>query len=204
MNDPNCHETHQNPHDEYCCMYGIESNHEIIEPIGPQKNRCLPNMRKKWILVLIINSLIFVPFCLLESFSVQQTGHPCEKEIKSTLTEYYYYWDNNVYNRLMHMFWYDVDRFQNETNISREEVVSLIKRDKANSGIISSTSRPRWNTMTIKDLSPYEGFSIVFMEDYEIERTDKNKATKFVLENHVEMDYNFNITSIYQRTISSR
>ena len=168
-----------------------------------KKERTFSFKKRESGLLFILAALLFVSFCLLESFSFQRTGHPYEKEIKSTLTEYFYYWDNNVYNRLMHMFWYDVDRFQNETNISREEVVSLIKRDKANSGIISSTSRPRWGTMTINNL-PYEGFSIVFIEDYEIERTDKNKATKFVLENHVEMDQYFNITSIYQRTVSSR
>lgn len=203
MKCPNCNETHHDSHAKYYNKREIILSYEKKFSKDLKKERTFSFKKRESRLLVFFIALLFVSICLLESFSVQQTGHPYEKEIKSALKEYFYYWDNNLYERLMHMFWYDVDRFQNEKNISREKVILLIKRDKANSGIISSTSRPRWNTMTIKNL-PYEGFSIVFLEDYEIERTDKNKATKFVLENHVEMDQYFNITSIYQRTVSSK
>ena len=126
-----------------------------------------------------------------------------EEEIKSVLKWFFYYWDNNQYESLMQMFCYDVDRFQNVRNVSREKVISLIKRDKANSGIYGSVSKPRWNTLTVQNL-PIEGYSIILMEDYEIDRADKSKAIKFVLENHIEMDQYYNITSFYQKTVSSR
>ena len=123
-----------------------------------------------------------------------------EKEIKSRLNEYFTCLDNNRIEDLKNLFAPMVDRFQNARNISRETVVQTIKKDDANSGILSKNSRPRWNTLEVKRLGN-GGFFVVLEEDFEIDRVDKNKFTKFVLKNEVEFDQYYNITSIYQNTI---
>ena len=95
----------------------------------------------------------------------------------------------------------NVNRFHDMYNVSNAEVIEHCRNYDATFKVISKHSDVRWNTLQINGISPDE-ISVVYVEDYTIERKDKSKYSKFVLEKHLILDRTYRITSVYDVQLS--
>ena len=90
----------------------------------------------------------------------------------------------------------NVRRYHNSYNISNKKVMeNYVNYDKM-FGVNGKHISVRWNTLEVQNL-PSGEVSVVYVEDFSIDRKDKNKYSKFVLEKHVDLDKDYKIVSIY-------
>lgn len=107
---------------------------------------------------------------------------------------------NNDYERLEEIYAYHVNRYHGIYDVSNSEVVERHRNYDNKFGVYAKQASIRWNTLQIWEI--VDGYSIVYVEDYHIDRTDKSKYSDFVLEKHIEFDDNFKIVSEYDVQLS--
>ena len=108
---------------------------------------------------------------------------------------------SNDFSTLSTLYADRVERFHDAYNISNAEVIEKCKKYDATFGVTGKHTSVRWNTLEVEKL-PGNFFSIVYIEDYSIDRKDKTKYSKFVLEKHMILNHNYTITSIYDVQLS--
>lgn len=107
----------------------------------------------------------------------------------------------NDYDRIAELYAYSVDRYHNIYNVTKYDVVERYKNYDDKFGVYNKTVSIRWNTLQVGQKS-YGGYSVVYVEDYHIDRYDKSKYTDFVIEQHIELDDDYKIVSIYDVQLS--
>ena len=104
---------------------------------------------------------------------------------------------SNDYEALSNLYAEYVDRYHNAYNLSKQEVVEKHENYDSKFGVYGKYINVRWNTLRVDRLSDDE-ISVVYTEDYSIDREDKTKYSKFVLEEHLILNSDYKIISIYE------
>lgn len=107
---------------------------------------------------------------------------------------------NNDYNRIAELYAFNVKRYHSIYDVTNAEVVERYRNYDKKFRVYSKRANIRWNTFQIWKNT--NGYSVVYVEDYHIDREDKSKYTDFVLEKHIELDNNFKIVSEYDVQLS--
>uniref|UniRef100_UPI004048F036 S1C family serine protease n=1 Tax=Gelidibacter sp. TaxID=2018083 RepID=UPI004048F036 len=123
-------------------------------------------------------------------------------DIKSIISKYYYYINNEEYSSLYNIYNNKLDRFFDYFNISSDEAVNKAKSYKSKFKITSSANEINWSTLKIESLDDNSYF-ITFNMNYHIERIDKNKAQNFNIDIIMNMTSDMKIKSIYENIIKS-
>ena len=104
--------------------------------------------------------------------------------------------ENDDFEAISQLYASMVRRYYDIRDISNNEVVEKYKNYNKLSGVYGKHCSVRWNTLQVQKLSE-GGVSVVYVEDYSIDRYDKTKFSKFVLEKHIELDKDYRIVSVY-------
>lgn len=107
---------------------------------------------------------------------------------------------NNNYNRIAELYAFNVKRYHNIYDVTNAEVVERYRKYDSKFGVYSKQASIRWNTLQIWKNT--NGYSVVYIEDYHIERENKSKYSDFVLEKHIELNTDFKIVSEYDVQLS--
>lgn len=107
---------------------------------------------------------------------------------------------SNDYGKLSELYAYHVKRYHSIYNVSNGEVVNRYRNYDNKFGVYAKRASIRWNTLQIYKIA--DGYSVVYVEDYHIDRADKSKYSNFELEKHIELDANFKIVSEYDVQLS--
>lgn len=107
---------------------------------------------------------------------------------------------NNDYNRIAELYAFNVQRYHSIYDVTNAEVVKRCRNYDNKFGVYSKRASIRWNTLQIWKNT--NGYSVVYVEDYHIDREDKSKYSDFVLEKHIELDTDFKIVSEYDVQLS--
>lgn len=105
--------------------------------------------------------------------------------------------ENNMFDTLKQMYSDTVRKFfLYGENWSKEKIVKQSKNYDSKYGISSKCVNIRWDTWESKYL-PNGEMEVGFIEDYNIDRKDTTKPTKFVLHYHIILDKEGKIASVY-------
>lgn len=96
-----------------------------------------------------------------------------------------------------------VDRFHNAYNLSNSQVIEKYRNYDKKFGVYAKHINVRWNTLHIEKISEDE-LAVVFIEDFSIDRVDNTKYSIFELEEHLILDSDYKIKSIYDNQLSKR
>lgn len=107
---------------------------------------------------------------------------------------------NNDYGRISEIYASHVERYHNIYDVTNSEVVDRYRNYDNKFQVYGKRASIRWNTLQIWQNS--YGYSVVFVEDYHIDRVDKSKYSNFVLERHLELNQDFKIVSEYDVQLS--
>lgn len=159
--------------------------------------------RKKhwlWIIVILLAGAIGVYFFNSSetggSGSTYNSGEQDRNKVISTITRYNDAYTSNDFDALLNIYARYVTRYHAVYNWTNEEVVNDYKKYDRVFGVYGKHISVRWNTLQIERLSDNE-ISVVFVEDYSIDRVDKSKYSFYVLEKHIIFDQDYRIKSIY-------
>lgn len=108
---------------------------------------------------------------------------------------------DNDYGRIADVYAYNVKRYHGIYNVTRGEVVARYKNYDNKFGVYGKHISVRWNTLQVWKNSN-GGYSVVYEEDYHIDRYDNSKYTDYVLEKHLELDEDYKIVSEYDNQLS--
>jgi hypothetical protein len=120
--------------------------------------------------------------------------------IKKLIQQYYSIAEQRDYNQLNTVFTSRMTRYFNNFDIDINQVIKLSENYNKKYGVISSSSSVRWDSFKISKLI-YGNYSIDYILDYSISRTDKNKPSKFVLHIIAEVTSDYHIQGIYENII---
>lgn len=107
----------------------------------------------------------------------------------------------NDYSTLSSLYSENVTRYHDAHNLSNAEVVEHYKNYDSRFGVYAKHISVRWESLQIDRVSDFE-LSVVFVEDYSIDRADNSKYSIFVLEEHLILDKDYKIKSIYDVQLS--
>lgn len=141
----------------------------------------------------------------MQSFNPVVTTPPTskphyEQRVRNTVQSLCEATVNNDYGRISEIYASRIKRYHGKYDISNSEVVETYRNYDNKFGVYSKRASIRWNTLQIGKIT--DGYSVVYVEDYHIDRTDKSKYSDFVLEKHIELDANFKIVSEYDVQLS--
>lgn len=108
---------------------------------------------------------------------------------------------NNDYERIADVYAYNVKRYHGIYNVTKYEVVERYKNYDKKFGVYGKHTSVRWNTLRVWKNSD-GGYSVVYVEDYHIDRYDNSKYTDYVLEKHLELDKDYKVVSVYDNQLS--
>lgn len=118
-----------------------------------------------------------------------------EQKVRNTVQSLCEATVSNDYGKLSELYAYHVKRYHSIYDVSNGEVVNKYRGYDNKFGVYAKRASIRWNTLQICKIA--DGYSVVYVEDYHIDRADKSKYSDFVLEKHIELDANFKIVSEY-------
>lgn len=147
---------------------------------------------------LNINSIPFDKF-RNEKRNIQQEVRLTDNEVKSIIKEYYKIVSDEDWDRLLEVYSNTLSRFYNRFNVTKYEAVNSAKNYMNDSGILRAKYFVRWNT--VETFNSSLGTEVRFIMDYEIERKDKSKPSKFVLNIVMMIDNNKQVKSIYENIL---
>ncbi len=124
-----------------------------------------------------------------------------EDRVVNTINTLNYAYAANDFNVLAEVYAQHVDRFHDAYHLSKSTVIGKYRKYDSMFGVYGKHINVRWNTLQMNRLSDDE-LSVVFVEDYTIDRYDKSKYSVFVLEEHLILDRNYKIKSIYDVQLS--
>ena len=130
------------------------------------------------------------------------TDNQYETTIRNTIVTLCNAVVTNDYAKIADIYAINVNRYHGSYNVTRNEVVENYKKYDSKFGVYGKQISVRWNTLQIWKNT--NGYSVVYVEDYHIDRENKVKFTDFVLEKHIELDDNFQIISEYDVQLSKR
>lgn len=107
----------------------------------------------------------------------------------------------NDFLTLSSLYSENVTRYHDAHNLSNAEVVEHYKNYDSRFGVYAKHISVRWESLQIDRVSDFE-LSVVFVEDYSIDRADNSKYSIFVLEEHLILDKDYKIKSIYDVQLS--
>lgn len=128
------------------------------------------------------------------------TKNNYEQYVKNTVQALCEATINNDYGRIAELYAFTVKRYHSIYDVTNAEVVERYRNYNNKFGVYSKRASIRWNTLQVWEHS--NGYSVVYVEDYHIDREDKSKYSDFVLEKHIELDTNFKIVSEYDVQLS--
>lgn len=147
--------------------------------------------------LLIGASIAFVIF----RQSNQRTDVVDEERIINIINTFNNAYATNDFHTLSNLYSENVERYHNAYNLSNAEVVGKYKKYDSKFGVYGKHINVRWNTLQI-DRLPNEELSVTYIEDYSIDRVDDSKYSVYVLEEHLILDKNYKIKSIYEVQLS--
>jgi len=146
----------------------------------------------------VIVDITDVDDCVITFNRDNKTHSPDRTRITNTISNYYENLKNNQFENLRQMFAYQVQRFYDLNNVDRNIVVERIERYDKTFGIYGKYFSVRWNTLEVYEVGGF--FSISYLLDYSIDRYNKTKPSKFLIEKHIKLNQNYQIVSIYETT----
>ena len=94
-----------------------------------------------------------------------------------------------------------VERFQDAYNKDRDYVIGCHRRYDKTFKVYGKHSSLRWDSFEMRMLNNGQ-LNVKIVEDYSIDREDKNKYSVFVLEKHFIIDHSYHIVSVYDNQLS--
>lgn len=94
-----------------------------------------------------------------------------------------------------------VERFQDAYNKDRDYVIGCHQRYDKTFKVYGKHSSLRWESFEMRMLNNGQ-LSVTIVEDYSIDRKDKDKYSVFVLEKHFIIDSSYHIVSVYDNQLS--
>lgn len=94
-----------------------------------------------------------------------------------------------------------VERYHSIYDVTNEEVVNRYKAYDEKFGVNKKNYNVRWNTLQVWE-KPDNGWTVVVVMDYHIDRDKADNYRSFVLEKHFELDEDFKIVSEYDVQLS--
>lgn len=124
-----------------------------------------------------------------------------ENKVVNTINTFNNAYATNDFYTLSNVYSENVTRFHDAYNLSNAEVVGKYRKYDSKFGVYGKHINVRWNTLQIERMSDEE-LSVVYVEDYSIDRVDNAKYSIFVLEEHLILDEDYRIKSIYDVQLS--
>lgn len=177
------------------CGEEISNGSNFCEYCGTK----VSNKRKNHIILWLCFAAVFVAIAVVAFVHLNPNGED-EKNDKNrvinVIEEFNNAYASNDFATLSAVYANNVERFHNAYNLSNSEVVEKYKNYDTKFGVYEKHISVRWNTLQVENL-PDDELSVVFVEDYSIERVDKSKKSIYVLEEHLILDSDYKIKSIY-------
>lgn len=129
------------------------------------------------------------------------TNNISDEEIKHLIREHYYYADNGILTQMNEMYAPTLKRYFSQFNIKKSDVLKNAQSYNQKFGVINTNSVVNWNSLEIYKLDN-GNYSVSYIMDYTLNRTNKNKPSHFVLNIIVEINSNYKIESIYENILS--
>ena len=194
MKCPNCKETDHAPDAVFChvCGYKLKKKKYCGLWLVISVVVCIS------LFFLIKNNIIQLP--ALRSGSNLELPNE-ETRVKNTIRRLCEAEEQNNFEVIANAYANIVNRYHDKYNVSNSEVVNSYKKYDKTFGVYGKHINIRWNTWQVNRISDDE-LSVIFVEDYHIDRTDKTKYSKFVLEKHIILDKDYKIKSIYDVQLS--
>ncbi len=90
----------------------------------------------------------------------------------------------------------EIERYHNDRNTSNQSVVKDYRNYNKTFGVYNKRTSIRDGSFDINLIND-STVSVVYIEDFHIDRYDENQFKDFVLKKHVKMNKDYRITSIY-------
>ena len=181
------------------CGQEILNNSSFCEYCGAET----PKRKQKVFLkgTLLIICLAVVGGLLWWKFGDNGNNETYEKEkVKETINTFNMAIESNDFYELSNVYADNVERYHDAYHLTNDEVIEKSKRYDGTFGVVAKHTSVRWNTLIVDRVSD-DAISVVYTEDYSIDRMDKSKKSKFVLEKHLLLDNDYKIKSIYDVTL---
>ena len=198
MKCPNCQETDHASDAVFCHMCGnrlVKSNNTAIIAITGLI-----------ILAIIVGIVLFMSNnkqIVYDDKKPISTENNYELHIRNVIQAFCEAIENNDFGRLENAYANHVNRYHGTYNLSKNEVVESYKKYDKKFGVYSKQISVRWNTLQVwKNMNG--GYSVIYVEDYHINRNDKSKYSNFVIEKHLEFDDNYKIISDYDIQLNKK
>lgn len=124
------------------------------------------------------------------------------EDIEFILRNYFRTIENESWNELANYYPSYLNRFYDRFNISRKDAVNSARSYKSKFEILKTKHEIRWSTLEFSNSD--QGTTAHFTMDYSLERVNKSKPSKFVLEMVVLIDAENKIKSIYENILMSK
>jgi archaellum component FlaC len=137
------------------------------------------------------------------NYNSNTNAFPNESRIKNFINNFNQYISDNNFQGLKELYAPTVKRYHDTYNQNRKDVIERYKRYDKVFGVYGKRSEVRWNTLQIVP----QGENLVYIQyidDYSIDRYDKNNYSKFVLEKHIELNRDYQVVSIYDIQLSKQ
>ncbi len=130
-----------------------------------------------------------------------ESSFPNEATVQNLIENYCNAICENDYVTLSTLYAPMVERFQDAYNKDRDYVIGCHQRYDKTFKVYSKHSSIRWDSFEMRMLNNGQ-LSVTVVEDYSIDREDKNKYSVFVLEKHFIIDPSYHIVSVYDNQLS--
>lgn len=124
-----------------------------------------------------------------------------ENKIKQVINSYCEAIVNNDFETLSKLYAPKVERYQAAENKDREYVIGCHKRYDKKFKVTGKHSSIRWDTFQMFEDGELVCVSVI--EDYSIDRQEKNKKSVFILQKNFVLDENYQIVSVYDKQIEN-
>ena len=130
-----------------------------------------------------------------------ETSFPDEIAVQNLIERYCNAICENDFVTLASLYAPMVERFQDAYNKDRDYVIGCHQRYDKKFKVYGKHSSIRWDSFEMRMLNDGQ-LSVKIVEDYSIDREDKNKYSVFVLEKHFIIDPSYHIVSVYDNQLS--
>lgn len=116
-------------------------------------------------------------------------------KVKLFIQEYSRANAENDYDVIRKLYASKVRRYHDEYDTDRDFVLKCYKEYDDMFGVYGKHSDVRWNTLETELVG--NEIYVTYIEDYSIDRYDKSKYSKFVLEKHIVLNDAYEVVSVY-------
>lgn len=147
-------------------------------------------------LVLIGGGIFGVMYLINSNADESASDFPNEKKVISTIKRFTNAVDRDDFETISDCYAQEVERYHNDRNTDNNRVVKGYKNYNEKFGVYNKRTSIREGSFEITPLND-SIVSVIYVEDFHIDRYDSNKWTDFVLRKHVKLDKDYKIISIY-------